>query len=127
MEMIRNVKLPDKLAETFGLSRISASSVASRDPYHVASLEQLMRVVAGVSAYNPSYTILFRGQRDDFKADDKSSILPGVYRYIPACDEGLAELEGRFRTLRRASDLLVEELDGKPLKSLWRGASSNGR
>ena len=30
MEMIRNVKLPDKLAETFGLSRISASSVASR-------------------------------------------------------------------------------------------------
>ena len=119
MNNIRKVVLPEDLAAVFEQKTISSSSVAAAEPYGAKSFEHLMRLVAGVSAYNPNYAILFRGQPRDYRIGSKraSSILPGIYRNVPA-DEAQAGalLAKRFETLRKASDLLVRALDGKETK-----------
>lgn len=131
MKSIYKIELPDELGKAFarlpgmsvsdakgGRPRITPSSVAAAEAYRVTSLEQLMRVVSGVAAYNPDYTVLFRGQALDYRVGSKrvTSIMPSIYRGITDSKKGAEELEARFEKLRRASDLLVQELDGYKAK-----------
>ena len=51
--------LPKELSVAFKQKSISASSVAAAKPYYAKSFEHLMRIVAGISAYNPRYTVYF--------------------------------------------------------------------
>lgn len=75
MKSIHTIELPDELGKAFAKPpdktstdakgkrlRITPNSVAAAEAYRVTSLEQLMRVVSGVAAYNPDYTVLFRGK-----------------------------------------------------------------
>lgn len=117
MEKISKVVLPKELAEVFSQKTISSSSVASAEAYHADSLEHLMRIVAGISAYNPSYAVLFRGQSRDYRAGKATCILPSIYRGISSSSEEAAvELDRRFSRLGVASDLLAQALNGGETK-----------
>jgi len=119
LNKINKVMLPKELSVAFKQKSISASSVAAAKPYYAKSFEHLMRIVAGVSAYNPRYTVLFRGQSQDYPADKLASsvILPGIYRNLPLDDvAAVADLDQRFKKLHDASDLLARALSGRETK-----------
>lgn len=111
--------LPKELSVAFKQKSISASSLAAAKPYYAKSFEHLMRIVAGISAYNPRYTVLFRGQSRDYRAgkSESSVIFPSIYRNLPVDDAAaVAELNQRFQKLHDASDLLARTLDGRETK-----------
>lgn len=67
------------------LGDYSVRDVGEDDGVLVRSYRELREYVAHITFYNPSYEILFRGQRKDFKTQpnkypSRSSLFPSIYR-----------------------------------------------
>lgn len=115
MRLIRSVSLPLELKSGFASSRINANSMAGQSPYFVRLYEDLVRMTASISSYNPDYMVLFRGQNNDYLDDatGRSLIMPSIYRANNGRELSLEELDSRFDVLGTACSLLESELTGE--------------
>lgn len=115
MRLIRSVLLPLELKSGFASSRINANSMAGQSPYFVRLYEDLVRMTASISSYNPDYMVLFRGQNNDYLDDatGRSLIMPSIYRANNGRELSLEELDSRFDVLGTACSLLESELTGE--------------
>jgi len=95
--------------------KTSVREVAESDGLHVNSYRELLEKVSEISYRNPNFTILFRGQVDDYKLKSKdnkkarSSIYPSIYRP----EKGMkilkqGELVNRFELLEDSCKILVQ-------------------
>lgn len=92
---------------TEALKRHCADSVPRSDAFHIATYNELVKIVAELSYLNRSYLLFFRGQaRDHRNKAGATSLYPSLYRknFISK-----AKLEYDFLVLKEISALLVEE------------------
>ena len=122
MRLIRSVLLPLELKSGFASSRINANSMAGQSPYFVRLYEDLVRMTASISSYNPDYMVLFRGQNNDYLDDatGRSLIMPSIYRANNGRELSLEELDSRFDVLGTACSLLESDSPGSIMDCLAR-------
>lgn len=93
--------------------------LAARPPHRVRSYRDLLAKVAALAYHNSHYTLLFRGQSEDFGFDatageGRSALYPSIFRTVPNQGHHAPDMEkvvsGRFAILRKAEDCLNDLL-----------------
>ena len=85
------------------LTREDTQSVAERDGVLVHDYADLVKKIASLAFKNPQWLLFFRGQKQDHKLGYSTSLLPAFFR------DQHGDLRQRYRSLKRAEDLLKEE------------------
>lgn len=94
--------------------------LAARLPHRVRSYRDLLAKVATLAYDNSHYTLLFRGQSEDFGFDatavaqGRSALYPSIFRTVPNQGQRAPDMEkvisGRFAILRKAEECLNDLL-----------------
>ena len=82
--------------------------VLKSNPKRVETYDELVKCVAQLSHHNRNYVLFYRGQCVDYKKDDKTTILPSIYR----------KKEGEIRLLKKRFEKLEESTER--LRELFR-------
>lgn len=88
------------------------------DPgFSITSFSQLVNCVAKLAFNNREHVLLFRGQKHEFKTvDDHLTVIkPSIFRSWPNEDRN-ATLPSKFKKLKRAEQLLLDEWDEQELE-----------
>ena len=100
------------------IERISNQRIRESEGLFVKNYFDMMRLISTIQFRNQEYVLLFRGQKNDYKERNLSSIRPRIFRKLskspasraPALGDSLAK---RFRKLRLAENYLIDSFRGR--------------
>ena len=111
------------LSERFN-DRYNNTAIRRSKPRTIDSFRDLVSHVAQLSFYNPDFTLLFRGQKQEFtNGTGAASLFPAIYRRTTTGKLRQGELTERFATLDAASKFLIAEFKERK----FRGHTKLGR
>lgn len=88
--------------------------IASSPGYKITKFSQLRNEVAKLSIANPGSILFYRGQKEDYRRDGVSTILPSIYRSgVELASQNMMKL--RWQSLKVASSILIDELEKKKI------------
>lgn len=88
--------------------------VAASQALRVETYDELVKKVAQILHRHRNLTLFYRGQKKDYKADGKTSILPIIYR--KSDDKKILDLKNRFEVLKHRSQELVSAFNKSKIK-----------
>lgn len=86
------------------------TEIRSSEALEVGSFSELVRHAAYISYYNPSYSLFYRAQSEDYQtSDNQTSLYPSIYRGISETESRKVVLIERVDLIRRAEEDLLHE------------------
>ena len=94
----------DKLTFNDWARALPIEEILKSKPKRVETYDELVKDVAQILHRNRNYVLFYRGQSNDYKVEDKTTILPSIYRKKPG--EKRLMLQKRFKTLEQKTERL---------------------
>ncbi len=88
--------------------QIQSDILLASKPMNVETYDELVMIVAQIAYYNRNLQLFFRGQKQDFQFQGKTTILPSIYR--KASPEQKLPLKENFEILREKAEKLKQQL-----------------
>jgi hypothetical protein len=94
--------------EGVDIREVDQIEVACGDGKRVRNYNDLIRTLAKIQYHNPDFVLMLRGQTQDYKSGEATTLKPSILRSRDGRYPGRSILDSRFQTLKAAERALVE-------------------